>query len=194
MIEIIIAGVSGLSVGIYAGLKYANYKNSKEISNDINQKTKVVKDTFDNIFSGMKNIKFSKRVNNYVYLEYINANFNIDILIDLKKNMIYLSEGDKFLTDSRYLDENYSNKLINDINVNFYNEINDVITFGEYIISKNLASIAFESVEEFNEDNDLDFELEEENFDVDSLLEKITALGMSSLSKEEIEFLKNQGK
>ena len=192
MIEIIIAGVSGLSIGVYAGLKYANHRFSKVISKDINDKNKVVKETFDNIFNHMNDIKFSKRVNNYVCLEYV----DIIILIDLKKNMIYLSKGDQFLTDSRYLEENHSNRLLNEINTRFYNDINDIISFGEYIISKNLASIAFEPMEEGEEeyDDEEELEFEEAMYNVDMLLDKINAFGLSSLSEEEMEFLKNQGK
>ena len=77
MIEIIIAGVSGLSIGVYAGLKYANHRFSKVISKDINDKNKVVKETFDNIFNHMNDIKFSKRVNNYVCLEYVDIIGNV---------------------------------------------------------------------------------------------------------------------
>lgn len=188
MIDIIIAGISGISIGIYAGLKYSNHIINKEL----NGKNKRVKDAFDKVFDNMGDVSFTKRVNNYVYL----VNGEIDILIDLKKNMIYLSSGDEFLTDSRYLNENHSNKLLNEINTRFYNEINDVVVFGEYIISKNLASIAFEPVnprEEFQDDEEFELDFDDVKFNVDMLLDKISAFGISSLSEEEMEFLKNQG-
>jgi hypothetical protein len=191
MVEIIFAGISGLSVGIYVGINYTNYIISQKISKELDIKNKAVKDTFDDIFSHMNEIKFSKRVNNYVYLAYI----DIDILIDLKKNMIYLSKGQQFLTDSRYLDANHSNRLLSDINTRFYNDINDIITFGENIISKNLASIAFEPIDDtlYEDEDENELVFEDIKYNVDSLLDKISAFGISSLSKEEMEFLKNQG-
>jgi hypothetical protein len=188
MIDIIISGISGISIGIYAGLKYSNHVINKELNN----KNRKVKNAFDRVFHNMEEVSFTKRVNNYVYL----VNGEIDILIDLKKNMIYLSSGDEFLTDSRYLDENHSNKLFNDINTRFYNEINNVVVFGDYIISKNLGSIAFEPInpmEEFQDDEEFELDFDDVKFNVDMLLDKIGAFGISSLTEEEMEFLKNQG-
>lgn len=189
MVEIIIAGISGISLGVYAGLRYSNYLISKQISKDLKDKNKKVKDTFDKIFGNMNNVSFSKRVNNYVYL----SNEDITILFDMRKNIVYLSSGDDFITDSRHLDEASSNKLLNDINKHFYNEINDVLVFGEYILSRNLSSISFEPSshnDDYDEQNVFDFQ--EVKFNVDALLDKINSFGISSLTEEEIEFLKNQ--
>jgi len=190
MIDIIITGISGISIGIYVGMKYSNYIFSKELKN----KNVNVKNAFNKVFENYSNISFNKRVNNYVYL----INGEIDILLDLKKNMIYLSSGDQFLTDSRYLDENHSNKLINEINTRFYNEINDVVSIGEYLISKNLASIAFEPISKVRDEEDEyeedEFYFEEAKYNIDILLDKINDFGMTSLTEEEMEFLKNQGK
>ena len=188
MIDIIIAGISGISLGVYGGLRYSNYLFNKVL----NDKNKKVKDTFDKVFGNLNEVSFNKRVNNYVYLD----SGEITVLIDLKKNVIYLSRGDEFLTDSRHLDENLSNKLLKDISSHFYKEINDVLILGEYLFSRNLSSIAFEShnSNEDNQDEDLEFEsdFEEVKFNVDMLLDKINSFGISSLTEEEIKFLKNQ--
>jgi len=159
----------------------------------------IYKEIIDNIV----NVRFSKRINSYVYLSYK----EYEIIYTINKKTVNLFIGDECKFTSTDISEKVSTELISVIESNWYTKIHqDVVNIGG-----NVYSISFIQEQTNKAANELQKELQnvigelftkpvediEPEIDVptiDDILDKINQVGYNNLTQEEVDFLKNNSK
>ena len=160
-------------------------------------------DIFRNIISLLQGNKcsFKERIGNIVY---ININKEEQLVLNISDDFFGVYNGIKFIEiSSNDLSEDILVGIPNLIKQKFNKEINDVVYIGELAYSKNYVKRVWgeeilNALIEQNEqitismkmDNWVDV-FEEETFDLDDILDKISLSGINSLSESEKKFLQN---
>lgn len=171
---------SSMLVGAILNDIYLKYKINSEIKT-------IYKKPLDELAKrGLDIYKFSSRQGDWVRISFDNNKY---ISLDLKKKQLYVFENDIIIFSHHASYKKDYDNLYNKLYYKFYKEIEvDVaniqgVLYSLNIIPKNILGIFNLNKEEYIEDI---------NYTVDDLLEKITNSGLKSLTDSEIEFLKNQ--
>lgn len=179
MISTIIISIITFLIGLVLGIKLVFYSIKQKEIEEISKNESI----FKNILKNKSSLKFIQRVHDYVQLN-TSDNYILYYMIESKEFSIF--DGNKYIADSSKIKESIKNKLIIYINKNFNEEINiNVSNIGGYIISNNYISSFIGdnyTIKSIDTDEVIDINLDE-------VLDKINKTGISSLSKDELEFL-----
>jgi len=197
-----------LVLGIYIGVFFNRW--SIKLSLKI-EKMKLVKDVNDQYLSILNNInnkktKFKSRVNNTIYIGTKLPDLGkVEVVYLLDKGDVVVFKDKKCILTSELVETSTLEQISNSINMVHYDEINDVIDILGMVFSR----VDFEKTFNFNFEemknkmnmnmstgSDIDRIIEENEFkfDIDSILDKISQVGIENLSPEERNFLDNFNK
>ncbi len=197
--SMLITIVSLLSIGFLIGFNTRNlfsfYENKKKIKS-LNKK-------FLNILNELESgrSKFRTRFSNTVY---ININLEeygkVDVVYMIDKNDIALFKGSDCILTTHSVDREIIDNIINKIKRFHDNDINDIVNiFGLIMNRKEFENLTKVKIEDFgkvrndNELSDIDkiVKSNESKFNIDDILDKISSIGIESLSSDEKRFLED---
>lgn len=175
---------------------------------------KLLKDIivqFEEILSNIKKGQavFVSRVNHTVMLDTKLKDYNIvNVVYLMDKSIVCIFKENKCIYTSETIDKTLSESIIDNIHEQYGKQIDDVVEVLGVTISREELESKLKDFESINPDLDLSnlnnlakkesteieriVEENEERFDVDSILDKISKLGMEKITQEELDFLKNQ--
>jgi hypothetical protein len=194
--------MSLLSIGFLIGFNTRNlvsfYENKKKIKS-LNKK-------FLNILNELESgrSKFRTRFSNTVY---ININLEeygkVDVVYMIDKNDIVLFKSSDCILTTHSVDREIIDNIINKIKRFHDNDINDIVNiFGLIMNRKEFENLTKVKIEDFgkvrhdNELSDIDKIVKSNGskFNIDDILDKISSIGIDSLSKDERKFLEDYSK
>jgi hypothetical protein len=182
IVTAISAGIVGISIGFYLGIKWVLYQ-TKKVSEDLRRDIEKI---FISVKDNIHVMTFKQRIHQFVH--FTSGNYTVVYIMDKKELAIF--ENENCIAISNQLESKVPVEIMNFIDTNFKKQIDeDVINVQGYVVSKNfIKSMEKPSdIEEMIEDNELKYSL-------DDILDKISVNGMSNLTEEEKEFLNNYGK
>ena len=177
----------------------AHFKDQKLLKDMILQ--------FEEILSNIKKGQavFVSRVNHTVMLDTKLKDYNIvNVVYLMDKSIICIFKENKCIYTSETIDKKLNENIINNIHEQYGKQIDDVVEVLGVTISREELESKLKDFESINPEMDLNnmkkesteieriVEENEDRFDVDSILDKINKLGMSKITQEELDFLKNQ--
>jgi hypothetical protein len=183
MISFIIGFLFGIGI-VFSMIKLVNYLNLKNLKNEYNSVFKEVRSIV-----GTKSMGFLSRFNSQVMFK---ANLKsigeVNLILLLESKELSIFQGDKVIYTTHYADKNLIDTLIFNIE-NFYKQqIDNCYNIMGNIIDKG-------SIRKLNPNAQFQEAFpnpEKKSLDLDSILDRINEVGISNLTKEEKEFLKNQ--
>lgn len=191
------------TLGIVIGAKF--YKMILE--SNIEKENKKVLDNLNKQFSEVLNnirngySEFKSRINSTVYIQSVLIDHGtIDIIFFMNKNDIAIFQGDKCLYTSEKVDKQIVANICKEINKRYDKQISDVVNFLGLIFSKDEFEKTFKMDAsqlqnlmkgQVSESSDVDNIINDNKtkFDIDEILDKISAQGINSLTFEERLFL-----
>ena len=162
----------GIFMGWYSLIQYQLYKSKQHL--------KKTEDLFKSLH---KDLIFKQRIHNFVH--FTSGDYGVVYIID--KNELAIFENEQCIAVSSLISKEVNDELIKSINEKFDKDINNIVDMNGYKVSKDyLNNIPTEKsfVEKVKIKN-------EKKFSLDEILDKITEKGIKSLTKKEIDFLKN---
>lgn len=191
------------ALGMRAQISIYKYSLDSEQKKKVSEKNQQFTEILQNIRTSI----FRSRVNTTVYIQTKSSKHgSVDIIYLMDKPDIAIFKDDACIYTSDSVDKDLINKIIESINIRFRSKINDVVevlgftfyredfekTFGDKFKNINLDSFSLDNTQEDELSN-----IRRENskkFDIDEILDKISDLGINSLTLEERVFLENYGK
>jgi hypothetical protein len=195
-----------LVLGVYIGVFFNRW--STKLSLKI-EKMKLVKDVNDHYLSILDNInnkktKFKSRVNNTIYIGTKLPDLGkVEVVYLLDKGDVVVFKDKRCILTSELVDINTLEQISNSINMVHYDDINDVIEIMGMLFSRadfeKTFNLNFEDMKNkmnMSSGSDIDRIIEENEykFDIDSILDRISEVGIENLSPEEKKFLDNFNK
>ena len=172
---------------------------------------KLLKDMivqFEEILSNIKKGKavFVSRVNHTVMLDTKLKDYNIvNVVYLMDKSIVCIFKENKCIYTSETIDKKLNENIISNIHEQYGKQIDDVVEVLGVTISREELESKLKDFENINPELDLNnimkkesteiekiVEENEERFDVDSILDKISRFGMEKITQEELDFLKTQ--
>ena len=172
---------------------------------------KLLKDMivqFEEISSNIKKGQavFVSRVNHTVMLDTKLKDYNIvNVVYLMDKSIVCIFKENKCIYTSETIDKKLSESIIDNIHEQYGKQIDDVVEVLGVTISREELESKLKDFESVNPEAELNnlmkkesteieriVEENEDRFDVDSILDKISKLGMEKITQEELDFLKNQ--
>lgn len=194
--------VSLLCIGFLIGFNIRNvvsfYENKKKIDT-LNKK-------FLNILNELESgrSKFRTRFSNSVYINISLEEYGeVDIVYMIDKNDIAIFKGSDCILTTHSVDRKIVDNIIYKIKRIHDNDINDIVNiFGLIMNRKEFEKLTKVKIEDFgkikydNELSDIDkiIKYNESNFNIDDILDKISSIGIESLSNDERKFLEDYSK
>jgi len=190
-----------LVLGVYIGVFFNRW--STKLSLKI-EKMKLVKDVNDHYLSLLNNInnkktKFKSRVNNTIYIGTKLPDLGkVEVVYLLDKGDVVVFKDKRCILTSELVDINTLEQISNSINMVHYDDINDVIEIMGMLFSRadfeKTFNLNFEDMKNkmnISSGSDIDRIIEENEykFDIDSILDRISEVGIENLSPEEKNFL-----
>lgn len=187
----------GFIIGFYFHIVIKNIANRKVI-NDLNNRFEEV---LDNINNGKS--KFRTRISNVVYIQTnIKEHGDVDLVYIIDRPDISIFKGSKCLYTSSSIKKETINTIIASINQKHGRDINDIVNIYGFIINrKEFDRMLGDSNQKYGkmniqtEKSDIEKIITDNKtkFDIDEILDKISSIGMDSLTVEEKAFLENYG-
>jgi hypothetical protein len=172
---------------------------------------KLLKDMIVQFEEVLSNIKkgqavFVSRVNHTVMLDTKLKDYNIvNVVYLMDKSIVCIFKENKCIYTSETIDKKLNENIINNIHEQYGKQIDDVVEVLGVTISREELESKLKDFENINPESELNnlmkketteieriVEENEERFDVDSILDKISKHGMKKITQEELDFLKNQ--
>ena len=200
-----------LTLMFILGFLYAKF--TEKIKKNIRNK-KIIEDILIQFKEILENIKknqavFISRVNQTVMIDTrLKQHDIVNIVYLMDKKVVCIFKENKCIYTSETIDNNLRDNIIENIHEKYGTQIDDVVEVLGVTISReelesklkdfenanpNLDMTIFNNVKEIS---DVEKIIEENNekFDIDSILDKINKVGMEKITKEELNFLKEQSK
>jgi len=179
-----------------------HFKNKKLLKNMAKQFEEILV----NIQKG--HAVFISRVNHTVMLDTKLKDYNVVNLVYLMdKRIVCIFKENKCIYTSETIENGLRDNIIANIHDLYGKEIEDVVEVLGVTISREELKSKLKDFEDSNpnldmtmfnkkelSDIDMIIEENEDRFDVDSILDKISKVGMEKITKEELDFLKEQSK
>ena len=179
-----------------------HFKNKKLLKNMAKQFEEILV----NIQKG--HAVFISRVNHTVMLDTKLKDYNVVNLVYLMdKRIVCIFKENKCIYTSETIENGLRDNIISNIHDLYGKEIEDVVEVLGVTISREELKSKLKDFEDSNpnldmtmfnkkelSDIDMIIEENEDRFDVDSILDKISKVGMEKITKEELDFLKEQSK
>lgn len=178
-------------------------KNKRLLADGLNQ----FKEILENIKMGRA--VFVSRVNQTIMIDTKLKKYDIvNIVYLMDKRIVCIFKENKCIYTSDIIDSELNDTIISNIHEQYGKEIDDVVEVLGVTISRDELETKIKEFEDKNKNISFDLnnfkkestdiekiiEENEERFEVDSILDKISKLGMEKITKEELEFLKTQSK
>ena len=200
-----------LTLMFILGFLYAKF--TENIKKHIRNK-KIIEDILIQFKEILENIKknqavFISRVNQTVMIDTrLKQHDIVNIVYLMDKKVVCIFKENKCIYTSDTIDNNLRDNIIENIHDKYGNQIDDVVEVLGVTISREELESKLKDFENanpkidmtmFNNDkeiSDVEKIIEENNekFDIDSILDKINKVGMEKITKEELDFLKEQSK
>jgi hypothetical protein len=200
-----------LTLMFILGFLYAKF--TENIKKNIRNK-KIIEDILIQFKEILENIKknqavFISRVNQTVMIDTrLKQHDIVNIVYLMDKKVVCIFKENKCIYTSDTIDNNLRDNIIENIHDKYGNQIDDVVEVLGVTISREELESKLKDFENanpkidmtmFNNDkeiSDVEKIIEENNekFDIDSILDKINKVGMEKITKEELDFLKEQSK
>jgi hypothetical protein len=178
------------------------FKNKKLLKNMAKQFQEIL----TNIQKGQA--VFISRVNQTVMIDTKLKDYNVvNIVYLMDKRIVCIFKENKCIYTSETIDNGLRDNIIANIHNQYGNQIEDVVEVLGVTISREELESKLKEFEESNPNIDMTVfnkkelsdveQIIEENkdrFDVDSILDKINRVGIEKITKEELNFLKEQSK
>jgi hypothetical protein len=173
---------------------------------------KIAKHTsvqFKEILSNLKKNRtvFISRVNQTVMIDTKLKDYStVSLVYLMDKKIVCIFKEEKCVYSSDTIDKELGDAIIKKIHEKYGKEINDVIEVLGVTISREELQSKMKDFERFYPNIDLNTEKKESSdiekiivenekrFELDSILDKISIVGVEKLTKEELDFLKEQSK
>lgn len=196
---IIFASFLFFITGLFTGLKISNFLLEKRQRSSDEKIISDINDVYENLLNSflIGKVKFSSRVNQICHLlSEIEENKSVEVAYFLDKKEVAIFENGVCIHTSELVKKETLSKISEFIESAFVKEINDVVDVMGLLMSKSEFERNFKIKYEdfqFNKENLTEIEkIVSENsfkFDIDEVLDKISAFGISSLTIEEKLFL-----
>jgi hypothetical protein len=193
------------------GFLYAKF--TEKIKKNIRNK-KIIEDILIQFKEILENIKknqavFISRVNQTVMIDTrLKQHDIVNIVYLMDKKVVCIFKENKCIYTSETIDNNLRDNIIENIHEKYGNQIDDVVEVLGVTISREELESKLKDFENanpkldmtiFNNDKEISdvekiIEDNNEKFDIDSILDKINKVGMEKITKEELNFLKEQSK
>ena len=200
-----------LTLMFILGFLYAKF--TENIKKHIRNK-KIIEDILIQFKEILENIKknqavFISRVNQTVMIDTrLKQHDVVNIVYLMDKKVVCIFKENKCIYTSDTIDNNLRDNIIENIHEKYGTQIDDVVEVLGVTISREELESKLKDFENanpkldmtiFNNDkeiSDVEKIIEENNekFDIDSILDKINKVGMEKITKEELNFLKEQSK
>ena len=177
-----------------------------------NREKKITKHTiaqFKEILGNLKKNRtvFISRVNQTVMIDTKLKDYNtVSLVYLMDKKIVCIFKEEKCVYSSDAIEKELGDAIIKKIHEKYGKEINDVIEVLGVTISREELQSKMKDFERFYPNIDLNTEKKESSdiekiivenekrFELDSILDKINIVGVDKLTKEELDFLKEQSK
>jgi hypothetical protein len=193
------------------GFLYAKF--TETIKKHIRNK-KIIEDILIQFKEILENIKknqavFISRVNQTVMIDTrLKQHDVVNIVYLMDKKVVCIFKENKCIYTSDTIDNNLRDNIIENIHEKYGTQIDDVVEVLGVTISREELESKLKDFENanpkldmtiFNNDKEISdvekiIEDNNEKFDIDSILDKINKVGMEKITKEELNFLKEQSK
>jgi hypothetical protein len=193
------------------GFLYAKF--TEKIKKNIRNK-KIIEDILIQFKEILENIKknqavFISRVNQTVMIDTrLKQHDIVNIVYLMDKKVVCIFKENKCIYTSDTIDNNLRDNIIENIHEKYGTQIDDVVEVLGVTISREELESKLKDFENanpkldmtiFNNDKEISdvekiIEDNNEKFDIDSILDKINKVGMEKITKEELNFLKEQSK
>lgn len=200
-----------LTLMFILGFLYAKF--TETIKKNIRNK-KIIEDILIQFKEILENIKknqavFISRVNQTVMIDTrLKQHDIVNIVYLMDKKVVCIFKENKCIYTSETIDNNLRDNIIENIHEKYGTQIDDVVEVLGVTISREELESKLKDFENANpnldmtifnndkETSDVEKIIEENNekFDIDSILDKINKVGMEKITKEELNFLKEQSK
>ena len=200
-----------LTLMFILGFLYAKF--TETIKKNIRNK-KIIEDILIQFKEILENIKknqavFISRVNQTVMIDTrLKQHDIVNIVYLMDKKVVCIFKENKCIYTSETIDNNLRDNIIENIHEKYGTQIDDVVEVLGVTISREELESKLKDFENanpnldmtiFNNDkeiSDVEKIIEENNekFDIDTILDKINKVGMEKITKEELNFLKEQSK
>lgn len=188
-----------LFLGVYMGVlvTYASYVITQSAEQRLIKKNDEMK--FKAILDSFNGVRFIKRVGDLSYFSY----GNFSLVYNIGKKSFFIFQGEECIATSMNITDTETFKnLEQSINSHFEDQMNDCVIVNGMMYSKNLFPkdtfeqpfmTKYDYAEEREDEEEYSVpEKKQEEFNIDDILDKINLQGMASLTKRELDFLKNQ--
>jgi hypothetical protein len=198
-----------LILGIYLGVYLNRWSSKLSLKIEKLKMIKEVNEKYSNILNNINNkkTKFKSRVNNTIYIGTKLPDLGkVEVVYLLDKGDVVVFKDKKCILTSELVDVKILEDISNSINMVHYDEINDVIDIMGMLFSRadfeKTFNLNFEELKNKMNLNmnstgsDIDKIIEENEFkfDIDSILDKISKVGLENITPEEKSFLDNYNK
>lgn len=200
-----------LTLMFILGFIYAKF--TERIKKNIRNK-KIIEDILVQFKEILENLKknqavFISRVNQTIMIDTrLKQHDVVNIVYLMDKKVVCIFKENKCIYTSDEIDNNLRDNIIDNIHEKYGNQIDDVVEVLGVTISREELESKLKDFENanpkldmtiFNNDkeiSDVEKIIEENNekFDIDSILDKINKVGLEKITKEELNFLKEQSK
>jgi hypothetical protein len=200
-----------LTLMFILGFLYAKF--TENIKKHIRNK-KIIEDILIQFKEILENIKknqavFISRVNQTVMIDTrLKQHDVVNIVYLMDKKVVCIFKENKCIYTSDTIDNNLRDNIIENIHEKYGTQIDDVVEVLGVTISREELESKLKDFENanpkldmtiFNNDKEISdvekiIEDNNEKFDIDSILDKINKVGMEKITKEELNFLKEQSK
>jgi hypothetical protein len=198
---ILISGMLfAFSLGLYANGYIQRKRDKKFEKKRIEKIQSKYEEILENILIGKS--KFKTRLNSTTYISsYLKEHGSVDIVYIMNKEDVAIFKGVDCIYTSTGVNQDIINKIVKSIKNKHGNEIDDVVNFFGIIYTKSELEKAIgvkwddfqksmNKIYEMSKDSVIDNEfIDDINYDIDDILDKISRFGMNSLTIEERKFL-----
>ena len=199
-----------LTLMFLLGFLYAKAMDSIKIYFKNKKLIKDIAKQFEEILANIKKGQavFVSRVNQTVMIDTKLKDYNIvNIVYLMDKRIVCIFKENKCIYTSETIENELKDKIIAKIHDQYGKQIEDVVEVLGVTISREELESKLKDFEDSNPNldmtmfnkkdlSDIEMIIEEnkDRFDVDSILDKISKVGMEKITKEELDFLKEQSK
>jgi hypothetical protein len=191
-------------LGIIIGFKLLDWLRSRAEEKSRKSIIGNINNQFDEILRAIKigRSKFKSRVNSTVYIEStLLEHGSVDIVYFIDKNDIAIFKDGRCIYTSHEVEKSKISNIVKEITKRYKHEIENIVSILGMVFSKDeferIFKIKFEDLNiSVNETSDIDRILEDNNnrYDIDEILDKISKGGISSLSPDEKKYLEDYSK
>ncbi len=201
MVYSILVLIGTFSLGYILSNLVRKITSNIEVKNTIKEINNIYSKVLENVYSNKT--FFKSRINNTVSLDVTIDEGDLTILYMIDKKDVAIFKGDKCIYTSDFVDNDILDELITTIDIYHKDKIVDVVNIMGLLFSReefenkfNVKVDDFKNTSFTKEVSDIDKIIKDNDvkFDINFILDRISAVGIDNLTKEEREFLNNYNK